>query len=188
MKNDMPGPSHDRPRTPPTSTLIWGLIFGIVFGFLLQKGGLAKYDVIIGQLLLRDFTVLKVMLSAVLTGMVGIYILKHFRLIELQPKPGSLVMNVVGGTFFGVGFAVLGYCPGTLAVAIGTGHLDALAGMAGVIIGAGMFAGVYGKLRDTVLWKGKYRETTFPRLINVNEWVVVIPLGLAIFLALWLLR
>jgi uncharacterized protein len=57
-------------------TLIWGLAFGIVFGVLLQKGGATKYDVIIGQLLLKDFTVLKIMLSAVVTGMIGIYAMK----------------------------------------------------------------------------------------------------------------
>ena len=53
--------------------LFWGFLFGIIFGFLLQKGGVTKYDVIIGQLLLTDFTVLKIMLTAVITGMIGIY-------------------------------------------------------------------------------------------------------------------
>ncbi|HPJ48542.1 MAG TPA: hypothetical protein PK162_06635 [Synergistales bacterium] len=56
--------------------LLWGLAFGIAFGFLLQKGGVTKYDIIAGQLLLKDFTVVKVMLSAILTGMVGIYFMK----------------------------------------------------------------------------------------------------------------
>lgn len=46
-----------------------GLLTGILFGFLLQKGGVTRYDVIIGQLLLTDFTVVKIMLSAVVTGM-----------------------------------------------------------------------------------------------------------------------
>jgi len=49
--------------------LMIGLFIGILFGFLLQKGGVTKYDVIIGQLLLTDFTVVKIMLSAVITGM-----------------------------------------------------------------------------------------------------------------------
>ncbi|MBN1668164.1 MAG: hypothetical protein JW862_13820, partial [Anaerolineales bacterium] len=67
-------PETTRFRDKPT--LLWGLVFGVVFGFLLQKGGATKYDVIIGQLLLTDFTVLKIMLSAVLTGMIGIYAMK----------------------------------------------------------------------------------------------------------------
>ena len=60
----------------PTVQLLLGLVFGIAFGFLLQKGGVGKYHVLIGVLLLRDFTVMKVMLSAILVGMVGIYALR----------------------------------------------------------------------------------------------------------------
>ena len=66
------------------SPLVWGLAFGIVFGFLLQKGGATKYDIIIGQLLLTDFTVLKIMLSAVLTGMIGIYFMKSMGWVQLH--------------------------------------------------------------------------------------------------------
>jgi len=90
------------------SPLVWGLTFGIVFGFLLQKGGATKYDVIIGQLLLTDFTVVKIMLAAVLTGMIGIYTMKTLGWIELYPKSGSMGKNIIGGLIFGVGFAILG--------------------------------------------------------------------------------
>jgi hypothetical protein len=61
------------------SDLSWGLVFGIVFGFLLHKGGVTNYDVIIGQLLLTDFTVLKIMLSAVVVGAIGIHTLQTSR-------------------------------------------------------------------------------------------------------------
>ena len=99
------------------------MVFGILFGFLLQKGGATKHDVIVGQLLLTDFTVLKIMLSAVLTGMIGIYLMKTLGWVELSPKSGSMGSNIIGGLIFGVGFAVLGYCPGTIAGAIGNGYL-----------------------------------------------------------------
>jgi len=79
------------------SPLIWGLVFGILFGFLLQKGGATKYDVIIGQLLLSDFTVLKIMLSAVLTGMIGIYLMKTMGWVRLNLKSGSMGSNIIGG-------------------------------------------------------------------------------------------
>ena len=94
--------------------LFWGLLFGIIFGFLLQKGGVTKYDVIINQLLLTDFTVLKIMLSAVVTGMIGLYFMQNRGWIKLRPKAGSLGKNAIGGLIFGVGFALLGYCPGRL--------------------------------------------------------------------------
>ena len=170
------------------SNLIAGLIFGIIFGFLLQKGGVTKYDVIVGQLLLTDFTVLKIMLSAVVTGMTGIYFMKGMGWIELYPKSGSFGTNVIGGLIFGGGFAVLGYCPGTLAGAIGNGYLDALTGgLAGVLLGAGLFASFYPGLNKKILRTGDYGDITFPRLFKINDWFVVIPVCLMIVLFLfWL--
>jgi uncharacterized protein len=172
------------------SPLLWGLAFGIVFGFLLQKGGATKYDVIIGQLLLTDFTVIKIMLSAVLTGMIGIHAMKSLGWVELYPKSGSAGMNIIGGLIFGVGFAVLGYCPGTIAGAIGTGALDALVGgLAGILIGSGLFAALYPRLSRGILMKGDFGDLTFPRLFKVNDWVIVIPASTLIFLVLyWLER
>ena len=175
-------PSKKTVRGP---VLVWGLFFGILFGFLLHRGGLTSYDVIIGQLLLRDFTMVKVMLSAVITGMIGIYIMKQLKWIKLQPKAGSLGRNVIGGLVFGVGFALLGYCPGTIAGAVGTGSLDALfGGIIGIIIGAGIFAFLYDRLRNTILNKGNYGDITLPQLLRVNDWIVVIPAAVLILLFL----
>ena len=171
------------------SSLVWGLVFGIVFGFLLQKGGATKYDVIIGQLLLTDFTVLKIMLSAVLTGMIGIYLMKTLGWVELYPKAGSLGKNIIGGLIFGSGFAVLGYCPGTIAGAVGNGYLDAVVGgLSGILIGAGLFAALYPVLSEGILNKGDFGDQTLPRLFKVNDWVVVIPVALLIFLVLYWLE
>lgn len=172
------------------SPLLWGLAFGIAFGFLPQKGGATKYDVIVGQLLLTDFTVIKIMLSAVLTGMIGIHAMKTLGWVKLSPKAGSAGMNIIGGLIFGVGFAVLGYCPGTIAGAIGNGALDALVGgLAGIIIGSGLFAALYPRLSQGILMKGHFGSLTFPRLFKVNDWVVVIPAAALIFFVLfWLER
>ena len=168
--------------------LLQGLCFGIVFGFLLQKGGATNYDVIIGQLLLTDFTVVKIMLSAVLTGMIGIHFMKSMGWVTLHPKSGSVGKNVIGGLIFGAGFALLGYCPGTIAGAIGNGYLDALAGgLTGILIGSGIFAALYPRLRSRILNAGDYGDVTLPRLVGVNDWVVVIPVSIMIVLLLmWL--
>ncbi len=167
-----------------------GLILGIPFGFLLQKGGVTNYDVIIGQLLLTNFTVVKVMLSAVVAGMVGVHLLRSFGLATLHPKPGSFGSSVIGGLIFGVGFALLGYCPGTIAGAIGQGSLDGLfGGMAGILLGAGLFAEAYPKLDRFVLRKADFGEVTFPQLFKVNPWVIVLPVAVGIVLLLfWIER
>jgi hypothetical protein len=180
------GRTRTKKRSVETqSPLIWGLAFGVVFGFLLQKGGATKYDVIVGQLLLEDFTVLKIMLSAVVTGMLGIYLMKNLGWVQLYPKSGSWGMNVLGGLIFGVGFALLGYCPGTIAGAIGNGYLDALVGgLAGIWIGTGLFAAIYPKLNLGILKKGFYGDITLPKLLKVNDWIVVLPVAALIILIL----
>lgn len=170
--------------------LVVGFFTGIIFGFLLHKGGVTHYDVIVGQLLLTDFTVVKIMLSAVVSGMIGIYFLKSIGAVALHPKPGSFGSTVVGGLIFGVGFGVLGYCPGTLAGAIGQGSLDALfGGLIGVLIGAGLFATFYPKLDKRILNKGDFGDITWPQLLEVNPWVLVILVSLGIAtLLLWIER
>jgi hypothetical protein len=171
------------------SQLVWGFVFGIVFGFLLQKGGVTKYDVIIGQLLLEDFTVIKIMLSAVITGMIGIHLMKSLGWIQLNPKSGSWGKNAIGGLIFGLGFALLGYCPGTIAGAIGNGYLDALVGgLTGILLGSGLLAAAYPKLRGGILKKGDFGNLTLPRLLKVNDWIVIIPLSGLLILLLYLME
>ena len=166
----------ERFRTQPGAQLGMGLLFGIAFGFLLQKGGVTDYGVLMGQLLLTDFTVVKVMLSAVITGMVGIEILRSLGMVTLHPKTGSFGSSVIGGLIFGAGFALLGYCPGTMAGAVGEGRLDALAGgVPGVIFGAWLFAVVYPKLETGILALGDFGELTFPQLAKKPPWVIVLP-------------
>ena len=168
--------------------LLFGLGFGILFGFLLHKGGATKYDVILGQLLLTDNTIAKIMLSAVATGMIGIYLMKSMGWIQLSLKKGSVGKNVIGALIFGVGFAVLGYCPGTIAGAVGNGYLDAIVGgLAGIILGTWIFAVMYPKLKNGILKKGDFGDITLPRLLKVNDWVVVVPaFALIVLLLFWM--
>jgi len=170
-----------------SSDLAWGLAFGIVFGFLLHKGGATDYDVIIGQLLLADFTVLKIMLSAVVVGAIGIHALQSRGWIKLAPRSGSWGKNAVGGLVFGVGFAVLGYCPGTIAGAIGSGRLDALVGgLPGILLGSWLFAVVYPRVQDGFLRKGAFENVTLPELLHLPQWGVIglLSAGISLVLAL----
>lgn len=159
--------------------LFLGLLVGIGFGVLLQKGGVTYYDVIIRQLLLEDFTVVKVMLSAMVTGMLGVHVLRSLGLAQLHPKPGGVGRTIPGALIFGIGFGTLGYCPGTAVGAVGHGALDALiGGIAGMLLGAAVFAAVYPKLKG-VLNKGDFGPLTFPQLFKVNPWIIVIPVAVA---------
>jgi hypothetical protein len=169
--------------------LLLGLLMGIAFGFFLQRGGLTDYDVIIGQLLLEDFTVFKVMISAVVVGMPGVYMLRSAGLAQLHPKPGSIGTTVIGGLIFGAGFAILGYCPGTAAGAVGQGSLDALlGGVVGMVVGSWIFASAYPKLEDAILTRGDFGMPTIPELLGVSPWIVIPPVMAGLVVMLYLLE
>jgi len=169
--------------------LLIGLLLGIAFGFLLQRGGATRYGVIIGQLMLEDFTVVKIMLSAVVVGTLGVHLMKSIGLAELHVKPGSVGTSLIGGLIFGAGFATLGYCPGTIAGAVGQGSMDALlGGVVGILIGSGVLAALYPRLSRGVMAVGDFGDVTLPRLFKVNEWVVVVPMVALIVLLLWWLE
>ena len=162
-------------KTENRLLLFKGLLTGIIFGFLLQKGGVTHYEVLIGQLLLTDFTVIKIIVTAIIVGMIGIYYLKSRNIIDLHPKAGSIGSVVIGGLIFGAGFGLLGYCPGTLAGAVGQGNLDALfGGTIGIIVGAGVYARVYPLVKDNILKVGKFNKLTLPEILNIRPWKMVV--------------
>lgn len=158
----------------PVKSLALGLVFGILFGFLLQKGGVAKFHVLIGQLLLEDFTVVKIMLSAVVVGMLGIHLMLHLKLVELHVKPTRIASNIIGGLLFGAGFALSAYCPGTGAAALGQGNFDALAMVAGMIAGSYVFAEASGWISRSVDPIGDHGKLTLHDVLPMSRGVVVI--------------
>ena len=165
-----------RIRTNKSAQLVIGLALGVLFGFLLQRSGVTRYDVILGQLLLTDFTVVKVMLTAIVTGMLGVHVMRSLGWVRLHPKPGSVGKSVLGSLVFGVAFAVLGYCPGTISGGIGQGALDALVGgLPGILLGSWLFAVAYPRLQKPVLTKVSFGPATLPEVLKVNAWAVVIP-------------
>lgn len=164
------------PAGPPESRpgqLALGLLFGILFGFLLQKGGVGKYHVLIGMLLLEDFTVIKVMLSAVVVGMIGIYAMHARGLVKLHVKPTRYAANSLGGIVFGIGFALAAYCPGTSATALGQGNFDALAVILGMMVGSYLYAEASAWLSRTVETWGKRGDLTLPGMLNLRPAVFV---------------
>ena len=132
-----------------------------------------KFNILIGQLLLEDWTVAKIMLTAMTVGMVGIFTLRHFTKLNLDLKPTRIGANIIGGLLFGAGFALLGYCPGTAAAALGQGSWDALFGMAGLVVGSWIFAEFSATLRGTVEKWGDFGKVVLPDLLHVPRGVFV---------------
>jgi len=153
--------------------ILYGLFTGIIFGFLLQKARVLRYDKQLGALRLIDMTIVKFMLSTVLVAMVGTYLLRDFGLLKLSIKPTLLAGVLLGGLLFGIGWGLLGYCPGTAAGALGEGRFDALWGILGMLAGAGLYAEAYPVLQETVLTWGNFGKITVPQILGVNHWIVI---------------
>ena len=153
--------------------LLYGLITGILFGFLLQKGRVLRYNRQIGAMLLVDMTIVKFMLSTIVVGMIGVHLLNDLGQVSLNLKPTNLGANIIGGLIFGIGWGLLGYCPGTSLGAVGEGRWDAAWGILGMLVGAGLFAEAYGGLQKTVLTWGTYGKITLPQILGVNHWLMI---------------
>ena len=167
--------------------LFTAFAIGIIFGFLLQKGGATDFRILVNQLLLRDFAVLKIIFSAIVVGSVGFYFLKAFGVADPSIKPFSPAPIVIGGLMFGVGFALLGYCPGTMAGAVGAGSLHALFGVVGIVLGAIAFARVYPRLEE-FLERSNRGSVTIPELVGTSQGKVIIILTLLVALIMILLE
>lgn len=167
-----PGKAVKESSEPPPGAvsgakLVSAIVFGIAFGFLLQKGGVGKYNVLLGQLLLQDFTVVKVMMTAVVVGMVGVFTLHHFAKANLHLQPTKIGAQTIGGLLFGAGFALIAYCPGTGAAALGQGSWDVLFGIAGLIAGSYLYAALSGWLKQTVEKWGDKGKVMLPDIAHI---------------------
>jgi uncharacterized membrane protein YedE/YeeE len=164
---------------------LWlGLLTGVLFGALLQQGRVLRYEKQVGAMLFRDMTILKFMLSAIIVGMIGINLLVSLGVVSLSVKATAIGANLVGGLLFGVGWAVMGFCPGTSVGAVGEGRWHALFAIAGMLVGAALYAEAYPALQGNVLAWGKFGKITLPQILGVSPWVVI-PVLIVGYLALF---
>jgi uncharacterized membrane protein YedE/YeeE len=117
---------------------VLALLIGMAFGWSLERAGLGDAPKLAGQFYLSDFTVMKVMFSAILTAMLGLFWLGRLGLVDLGAlyvPETFLVPQIAGGLIFGLGFVLSGLCPGTACVATASGRGDGLATVAGLFTG-----------------------------------------------------
>lgn len=150
-----------------------GLFTGIIFGFLLQKGRVVRFEKQVGALLIKDMTILKFMLSAIMVGMVGIYILNGAGAISLSPKSMNLGGVVIGGALFGAGWAVMGFCPGTSVAALGEGRIHAIFAIAGMLSGAAIYAELFPFFKSTILAWNDFGKIGFPEVLGISPWIII---------------
>jgi uncharacterized membrane protein YedE/YeeE len=157
-------------------SLVVAFLVGIGFGFFLERAGFNSARKLAAQFYLTDLTVFKVMFTAIVTAMLGVYWLSALGLMDLSLvylTPTFLLPQMVGGLVLGFGFVIGGYCPGTACVGVATGRVDAL------VLFAGIFAGIIGFNEAYPLISGFYNSTDYGQLTLPQ--VTGLPYGLLVF-------
>jgi hypothetical protein len=170
--------------THPTEMLV-AVAVGIGFGFALERAGFGRADNLVSTFYGRDFRVVRVMFSAIVTAMLGIYFLDlagGLPLSSIGILDTYLAAQLAGGLLIGAGFIVGGYCPGTSIVAAVSGKIDALLFVGGIVVGSG----VYTLASDTMAplaTAGARGRVLLHEWMGVSSGVTV--LGVAVFAVLF---
>jgi len=155
------------------------VVFGFFFGLSLERGGLADPHKLTGVFYFRDFTVPKVMFTAILVAGTGLYLAADLGILDMGRVwivPTYFWPQLAGGALFGIGFVVSGYCPGTAVAGLASGRLDALVTLIGVCAGSLLFAVMYPVLENFYL-SSDQGPVTLPKIMGANHWVVLAALA-----------
>jgi uncharacterized membrane protein YedE/YeeE len=120
--------------------VLWGLIIGLAWGVIFERTGVFEPQVILQQLAFKNFTMLKVMGSAIISSAIVFYAYSFFEDITLLIKPFDFYPNIFGGLIMGIGVSLTGACPGTVWAQLGVGYRNAFF----IIIGGLLAASIYG--------------------------------------------
>jgi hypothetical protein len=157
--------------------IISGLALGFAFGFILENAGFGSPCKLTAQFRLSDWSVFKVMFTAIVFTSVGLMVSGWFGLVSLEGlfvPPALLGAAAIGGILVGSGFAVGGYCPGTSVVGLMSGRLDASVFLLGLIVGTLVFAGAYDQLEALTTMGEVAAGDTLPDALGVSSlWVNV---------------
>ena len=152
------------------------LAIGVAFGWTLERAGLGSARKLVGQFYLNDLTVFKVMFSAIVTAMLGVFWLSRLGIIDfgqVYVPETFIVPQLAGGFVFGIGFVVAGLCPGTSCVAAATGRGDGVATVAGMFMGV-LATGLF-LPRFAALYASTPRGTfTLPEVLRLPYGTVVL--------------
>lgn len=163
--------------------VVTGLAMGVVFGFALEKSRVFEPGMIVGQMQLRNFTMLKIFLTAVATGAIVLAALHGAGLVKLYPKPALYGADIIGGLILGAGIALAGACPGTVLAQVGAGYRDAIFTLLGGIGGAVAF-GYAEPLLQPILLSGGPGKITFFDITGLPYWILALALAAGLVMVL----
>ena len=152
------------------------IVFGAMFGYFLEVGGLGSPRKLNAQFTLKDWSVFKVMFTSIVVASVGLWLLSLIELVDFFDMRISATYfwaMLIGGALLGIGLNVGGYCPGTSVVGFFSGRIDALFFMFGILIGTAIFALLFDFLKPLYMAaKGPPRQT-LQELVDLPVWVIL---------------
>jgi hypothetical protein len=163
------------------------VILGFGFGFALERAGFGSARKLTAVFYFYDMAVVKVMLTAIVTAMAGLFVLSSLGVLdlaELYVEPTHFTGAIAGGLVFGIGFLVGGYCPGTCVAASATGRIDGMAFLAGMLAGVYIFAEAFPSL-DQWLRSTARGEMTLPGITGLAMGWFVLLFFAILALAAW---
>jgi len=161
---------------------------GIIFGVLLHRGGVANYNVIVNQFRFKDFTVLKIMFTAIIVGGIGVLLLKDAGYAQYHIKPANMLGVALGAALFGVGMVLYGYCPGTGVAAMATGSLHAVVGFVGMLLGGVLYALSFAWVEANIQKVAALGKVRLPDITGVPDWGWFVILSAIAGVVFWLLE
>ncbi len=159
----------------PGGDVTSGLLCGALFGFVLENSGFGSPSKLTGQFRLTDWSVFKVMFTAIVVAAIGLHVLTLAGVVDadgLFVPPAVLIAAGIGGALVGAGFAVGGYCPGTSVVGCVSGRFDALLFLVGLLAGTWVFAAGFDVLMPLTKAGQIGDADTLPDLLHVSPLVI----------------
>lgn len=158
-----------------STSLLVAVVLGIFFGLFLERGGLGNPHKLTGVFYLTDFSVPKVMFTAIIVAATGLYLLSDLKVLDMSKVwivPTFFWPQLVGGAIFGIGFVFSGYCPGTAVAGLASGRIDALVTVVGIGAGSLAFAVLYPYIEGFYL-SSPMEGATLPKVLGVGHWFVM---------------
>ncbi len=159
--------------------LLTAIVLGGLFGFSLERGGFGNARKLVGQFYLHDMTVFKVMFTAIIVAMSGLFTLAQLGYVDLAAlwiNPTFVWSQVTGGFLLGVGFVISGLCPGTAVVSAASGRIDGFIALAGIFFGTLVFALLVDWIPplDALYHAGSLGTSLLPAVLHVPAPVVAL--------------
>ena len=133
-----------------TTLMVSGLVVGLIFGFVLQRGRFCMNSAFRDILVMKEYTLVKAVALAIVVQMIGFHLLAQMEIIQLYPKAFYWGAMIIGGFLFGIGMVLAAGCASGTTYRVGEGMMGSFVALLGLMIGGVVTSG--GALKELKLY------------------------------------